>query len=95
MLFLLTPEKTDSPDWALSTYTGPVQVESEDEIQARLRASEYFWKHKNSIMNTYSARNPWCRPDLTKAQVLTDRVTGLPILGLGRTSRRGMSSEGA
>ena len=95
MFLLLTPQNTDSSDWSLSTYMGPVQVEGEDEIHARLRASEYFWRQDKSNMNKYSARNPWCRPDLTKAQILIVRVPGLPFLSMGKSGHRGISSEGA
>ena len=95
MFFLLTPQNTDSPEWALSTYMGAIQVEGEDEHHARLRASEYFWKHDSTIMNKYSFRNPWCRPDLAQAELVVVRIQGIPFLRLGSSLKRGLSSEGA
>ena len=94
--FLLTPVLLESAEWALSSSTRPVQVEAQDEIHARLRASEHYWLPQNACLNKYSAKNPWCRKDLATAQLLTVIDCHYPVLRLVSTRRNpGRSSHGA
>src|SRR4051812_11432920 len=75
-LYLLTPSKLESEEWALSTHMCPVQVKADDEAQARYRAATHFDTGRRAAGLT----RPWLKIDLASVQQVPKVDAQIPYI---------------
>jgi hypothetical protein len=79
-IFLLTPQKLDAGDWAMSTGRKPVYVEADNEQQARARAAIRY-----SLLRRHRPRDPigafaWRMSTLVTARIVDAIEPGLEFI---------------
>src|SRR3954469_1039222 len=82
-LYLLTPRKLESEEWALSTHMCPVQVKADDEIQARYRAATHFDTGRRAAGLT----RPWLKVDLASVHEVAEIDAQIPYIEAHARSR--------
>lgn len=70
-IWRLSPTKTESPDWDLSTYRGVVIVRAENEQEARLYAMQRFTRAAARVNREQETRTcPWTQSELVACEQL-------------------------
>jgi hypothetical protein len=92
--FLLRPLNIQAPDWALSLVRSPVQVNADEEAQARHAAAEQLCSPRDLPFPLSSSPRPWLRRDRAECLPLQAPDPEFPLIeGYHPQRRRGRPSK--
>lgn len=92
--YLLTPLNLGEPDWALSVLRSPVQVNAEEESQARHAAAEQLCTLRGRPLALHSFPRPWLRRDRAACLPLGAPEPDIPLIeGYHPRRQRGRPSK--
>ena len=77
-IYLLTPRHLQAPDWKLSSYRKPVQIEAESEDDAR-RAAAKFYCTPPAPDREIARAEPWIQPTLARVKVVAQADPSVPL----------------